>query len=82
MIYGDNAKAVERLFGLCGDSTLSLKYVPILNKQRNSLQELVIADAPMGSLNWSPIFILMQQAPETGYSSRPPARWFEPASAG
>lgn len=63
MTYGDTAKAVEQLFVLCNACTESLRYIPILNKQRNSLKEVVIAEAPTGSLNWAPIFILTQQAP-------------------
>jgi hypothetical protein len=63
MVYGDAAKAVEKLFGLCDALAQVLRYIPILNKQRNSLKEVVIAEAPIGSLNWEPIFILKQQAP-------------------
>lgn len=63
MIYGDTAKAVEKLFALCHELAQGLRYIPILNKQRNALKEVVIAEAPFGSLNWTPIFILKQQAP-------------------
>ena len=63
MTYGDTAKAVEKLFGLCKAVSKGLLYIPILNKERNSLKEVVIAEAPMGSLNWEPIFVLKQQAP-------------------
>jgi len=63
MTYGDTAKTVEALFTLCNACTQPLKYIPILNKQRNALKEVVIAEAPTGSLNWEPIFVLKQQAP-------------------